>query len=72
MFLTSTNSVFHSLASQLMFDLSTTLTKLSMLALVWRVVSFDHGRYKYAVLVVAAIVAIDGIVFFFVAIFQCR
>lgn len=70
--MTSTNSVFHSLASQLMFDLSTTLTKLSMLALVWRVVSFDHGRYKYAVLVVAAIVAIDGIVFFFVAIFQCR
>lgn len=55
-----------------MFDLSTTLTKLSMLALVWRVVSFDHGRYKYAVLVVAAIVAIDGIVFFFVAMFQCR
>ncbi|KAJ4391468.1 hypothetical protein N0V93_005085 [Gnomoniopsis smithogilvyi] len=66
-----TPSLQASLASQLMFDLSTTLTKLSMLALIWRVVSLNQGRYKYAVIVVALIVAIDGIVFFFITTFQC-
>lgn len=55
-----------------MFDLSTSLTKLSMLALVWRVVSVDQGRYKYAVMLLAIIVGLDAAVFFFITVFQCR
>lgn len=61
-----------SLASQLLFDVSTTLTKLSILALIWRVVSVQEGSHKYVVLIVAITVAVDGLAFFFVTLFQCR
>lgn len=62
----------HSLSSQLLFDLSTSLTKLSMLSLIYRVVSVDNSRYRYVVIAVAAIVTLDGIIFFFIVTFQCR
>ncbi|CAN8096919.1 unnamed protein product [Discula destructiva] len=60
-----------SLASQLLFGLSTSLTKLSMLALIWRVVSVDGTSYRYVVIAVAIIVSLDGFIFFFVTLFQC-
>lgn len=55
-----------------MFDLSTNLTKLSMLALIYRIVSVKNSRYRYVVLVLAVLVALDGILFFFITTFQCR
>lgn len=61
-----------SLASQLVFDLSTSLTKLSILALIWRLVSLNGSPYKYAVLLLATIVALDVTIFFFLTLFQCR
>lgn len=55
-----------------MFDLSTNLTKLSMLSLIYRVVSVNNSRYRYLVILLAAVVALDGTLFFFIAMFQCR
>lgn len=43
-----------------------------MLSLIYRVVSVDRSRYRYIVLAVSCIVALDGLIFFFVTIFQCR
>lgn len=62
----------YSLASQLLFALATTLTKLSMLSLIYRVVSADNSRYKHYVTAVSAVVALDGLIFIFIVIFQCR
>ncbi|KAF3770175.1 hypothetical protein M406DRAFT_232296, partial [Cryphonectria parasitica EP155] len=59
-----------SLASQLLFDLSTTLTKLSMLSLIYRVVSIDNSRYRYIVIAVAAFVSLDGLIFFILVTFH--
>lgn len=42
-----------------------------MLALIYRVVSVDRSRYRYVVLAVACVVALDGFIFFLVATFQC-
>ncbi|KAK2605492.1 hypothetical protein N8I77_008325 [Diaporthe amygdali] len=61
-----------SLANQLLFDLATSLTKLSMLALIYRVVSADNSRYRYVVLALATVVLTDGLIFFFITTFQCR
>ncbi|KAL1875225.1 hypothetical protein Daus18300_003296 [Diaporthe australafricana] len=65
-------SLQFSLANQLLFDLATSLTKLSMLALIYRVVSADKSRYRYVVLALAAIVTADSLIFFFITTFQCR
>lgn len=43
-----------------------------MLSLIYRVVSVDKSRYRYAVILLAAIVAADSLIFFFIATFQCR
>lgn len=61
-----------SLANQLLFDLATSLTKLSMLALIYRVVSADKSRYRYVVLALAAVVTTDSMIFFFITTFQCQ
>lgn len=66
------NSDPFSLANQLLFDVATTLTKLSMLSLIYRVVSADKSRYRYVVLALAAVVLTDGLIFFFITTFQCR
>lgn len=60
------------LSAQIMFDLSTTFCKLSMLALVYRITTAGRSRVRFAVLAIAGIVAADGIAFALVAIFQCR
>ncbi|KKY38194.1 putative integral membrane protein [Diaporthe ampelina] len=65
-------SLQFSLANQLLFDLATSLTKLSMLSLIYRVVSADKSRYRYVVLALAAVVLSDGMIFFFITTFQCR
>ncbi|KAK7703092.1 hypothetical protein SLS64_009363 [Diaporthe eres] len=65
-------SLQFSLANQLLFDVATTLTKLSMLSLIYRVVSADKSRYRYVVLALAAVVLTDGLIFFFITTFQCR
>lgn len=57
---------------QLLFDLATTLTKLSMLALIYRLVSVSESRYRYLVISVIGLVSFDGIIFFILVIFQCR
>lgn len=65
-------SIQFSLANQLLFDVATSLTKLSMLSLIYRVVSVEKSRYRYVVLALAAVVMTDGLIFFFVTTFQCR
>lgn len=69
--LTANTSLF-SLANQLLFDVATSLTKLSMLSLIYRVVSAENSRYRYVVLGLAAVVLTDGLIFFFITVFQCR
>ncbi|KAG8161875.1 hypothetical protein KVR01_008862 [Diaporthe batatas] len=65
-------SLQFSLANQLLFDVSTSLTKLSMLSLIYRVVAVEKSRYRYVVLALAAIVFSDSLIFFFITTFQCR
>ncbi|KAK4200476.1 hypothetical protein QBC40DRAFT_339826 [Triangularia verruculosa] len=59
------------LVEQILFALATGLTKLSVLALVYRVVDCSTGRTKHVVLVLSGIVSLDTTVFVFVTIFQC-
>lgn len=66
------NDAPFSLANQLLFDVATSLTKLSMLSLIYRVVSADRSRYRYVVLALAAVVFTDGLIFFFITTFQCQ
>ncbi|POS70804.1 integral membrane protein [Diaporthe helianthi] len=68
----TTPSIQFSLSNQLLFDVATTLTKLSMLSLIYRVVSVEKSRYRYVVQALAAVVLTDGLIFFFVTTFQCR
>jgi len=60
------------LANQILFDLATNLTKLSMLALIYRLTVAGESRTRYLVLVVAVIVTAGLIVFVLVTVFQCR
>jgi hypothetical protein len=55
-----------------LFDIATSLTKLSMLSLIYRVVSVEKSRYRYVPLTLAAIVFTDSLIFLFVTMFQCR
>lgn len=66
------NDAPFSLANQLLFDVATSLTKLSMLSLIYRVVSADRSRYRYVVLALAAVVFTDSLIFFFITVFQCQ
>ena len=62
----------HSLANQILFDLATSLTKLSMLALIYRLTVAGESRTRYLVIAVAVVVTGGLIVFVLVTIFQCR
>ncbi|KAI1854904.1 hypothetical protein JX265_002543 [Neoarthrinium moseri] len=66
-------SLQFSLAELILFDLSTTTTKLSMLAMIYRLTSSANNRaMNITVQVLAAIVAVNGFTFILVVIFQCR
>ncbi|PSR94401.1 hypothetical protein BD289DRAFT_451330 [Coniella lustricola] len=67
-----TPSLQLSLLSQLLFDLATTLTKLSMLSLIYRVVSVNAGPYRHVVTFVITLVSLDGLIFFILVAFQCN
>lgn len=51
--------------------MATCLTKLSVLALIYRVTSVVPGWTKNLAVVVAVTVALDALVFILVSIFQC-
>ncbi|KAK0674345.1 hypothetical protein QBC41DRAFT_352097 [Cercophora samala] len=59
------------LAEQILFALATGFTKLSILALLYRVAACSMGRTKHVVFVLSGVVTLDTIVFVFVTIFQC-
>ncbi|KAJ9154891.1 Integral membrane protein [Pleurostoma richardsiae] len=60
-----------SLATQVLFDVATTLTKLSMLTLIFKIMAAGQSRMRHAVLILAILIALDGFIFIFVTIFQC-
>ncbi|KAI1337741.1 integral membrane protein [Xylariaceae sp. FL0016] len=61
------------LVTLILFDVATGLTKLSMLAMIYRLTSASHAKAKSrTVLVLAVIIGIDSFVFIIVEIFQCR
>ncbi|KAK0736868.1 hypothetical protein B0T21DRAFT_275393, partial [Apiosordaria backusii] len=59
------------LVEQILFALATGFTKLSILALIYRVTASSTGRTKHVVLVLSGVVALDTLVFVLVTIFQC-
>ncbi|CAP68635.1 uncharacterized protein PODANS_7_6060 [Podospora anserina S mat+] len=59
------------LAEQILFALATGFTKLSILALLYRVAACSRGRTKHVVFVLSGVVTLDTIVFVLVTIFQC-
>ncbi|KAI0013882.1 integral membrane protein [Xylariaceae sp. FL0662B] len=60
------------LADMILFDLATTLTKLSMLAMVHRLTTASKNRkMSVIVLILMAIIGINGVIFIMIAIFQC-
>jgi hypothetical protein len=60
------------LSSQVLFTLSLTLTKCSMLALVYRIVSKTSGIFPRIVIGAIILVAVEGSLFCFIVVFQCR
>ncbi|TEY80334.1 hypothetical protein BOTCAL_0039g00310 [Botryotinia calthae] len=56
---------------QIVFTLAQTLTKCSMLALYYRILSSGQ-RFKIITIAAAIIIAIQGLIFIIVTIFQCR
>ncbi|TVY83554.1 hypothetical protein LSUE1_G005195 [Lachnellula suecica] len=60
------------ISTQVLFNMGTTLTKCSMLALVYRIVSKTSGIFPKVVIAAIALVAVQGTLFFFMVIFQCR
>ncbi|TEA09985.1 hypothetical protein C8034_v011117 [Colletotrichum sidae] len=67
-----TSSLQMGLASQILFDLATTFTKLSMLALIYRIA--HEASYKFCILVIGlgVFIGINGVIFMVVAMLQCR
>ncbi|KAK3944583.1 hypothetical protein QBC46DRAFT_337272 [Diplogelasinospora grovesii] len=59
------------LTVQILFAIAAAFTKLSVLALVYRITAAAATRTRYLVAAVALIVALDTLVFIFVSIFQC-
>ncbi|KAF7941159.1 hypothetical protein BELL_0186g00100 [Botrytis elliptica] len=56
---------------QIVFTLGQTLTKCSMMALYYRILS-SGGRFKMMTIAASIIIAVQGLVFIIVTIFQCR
>jgi hypothetical protein len=60
-----------SLISQILFGLSTTLTKLSIVALLYRLVAATKSRFRFVVLAVGITLVIDETLFLLMLILQC-
>jgi hypothetical protein len=60
------------LASQVLFDAATTFTKLSMLTLTYRIIGSGSKMLRKATIGVMTVVAVQGTIFAFTVIFQCR
>ena len=57
---------------QILFDMAAGLTKLSMLALIYRVTAAGESRMRYAVVGLDVTIVCASIAFIVVKIFQCR
>jgi hypothetical protein len=61
------------MAEVILFDLATSLTKLSLLATVYRMTSCSKSkRMSMAVRIMAAIISVNATTFLFITIFQCK
>jgi hypothetical protein len=60
------------LATQILFDMATTLTKLSMLALLYRIAAAGVSRMRFFVIIFASIIGLNGLLFVFITMLQCR
>ncbi|KAK1599162.1 uncharacterized protein LY79DRAFT_665681 [Colletotrichum navitas] len=60
------------LASQILFDLATSFTKLSMLALVYRIACAASNKLRILVMTLQIIISVNCIVFMLVSMLQCR
>ncbi|CAJ2506095.1 Uu.00g002250.m01.CDS01 [Anthostomella pinea] len=61
------------LVTAILFDLATCLTKLSMLAMVYRLAAASKDKkMKRAVSIISSIISINSLVFIVVEVFQCR
>lgn len=60
------------MATQILFDIATSLTKLSMLALMYRLMTASQSRMRYVAIALALIIAANCFIFVVVTVFQCR
>ncbi|OHE90602.1 integral membrane protein [Colletotrichum orchidophilum] len=60
------------LAGQILFDLATSFTKLSMLALMYRIACTASNKLRLLVVVLQVLISVNCIVFMLVAMLQCR
>ncbi|KAF6844570.1 integral membrane protein [Colletotrichum musicola] len=67
-----TGSLQMGLASQILFDLATSFTKLSMLALIYRIAHEASRKFCLLVIGLEILIAVNGVVFMLVAMLQCR
>ncbi|KAK1987201.1 integral membrane protein [Colletotrichum cereale] len=67
-----TGSLQFSLACQILFDLATSFTKLSMLALIYRIASAASNKLRTLVMALQVFISVNCIVFMLVSMLQCR
>ena len=59
------------LTTQILFSAATTLTKLSMLVLVYRIVTESSKKLPKIIIGVMALIALEGVAFILGVMFQC-
>ncbi|KAH7348802.1 hypothetical protein BKA65DRAFT_268044 [Rhexocercosporidium sp. MPI-PUGE-AT-0058] len=59
------------LSTQILFSAATTLTKVSMLALIYRIVAPGSKKYSKVIIGAMILIAAEGVAFFFTVMFQC-
>ena len=59
------------LATQILFDAATSLTKLSMLTLTYRIIGSGSALLRNVIIGVMSVVVLQGTIFMFIVIFQC-
>ncbi|KAK2011116.1 integral membrane protein [Colletotrichum eremochloae] len=67
-----TGSLQFGLACQILFDLATSFTKLSMLALMYRIACAASNKLRILVMTLQVFISVNCIVFMLVAMLQCR
>lgn len=60
------------LVTQILFCIATTLTKLSMLVLVYRIVVQGSKKFPKIIVCVMVLIAAEGVAFVSTVVFQCR